>query len=506
MMNSPISTITAIFLALSSSLAFNPHNSSGKEQAVTRNRQVAPSLSADAPSSMIFVKWKDGMDETKKDEVIRSTGISRSVTNTNHYSHIPNLTLVAMNNAISVHGAINELSQRPEIEFVEEDKTFIATRHEVIPNDAGFSQCWGHRNTGSSGGLSNFDMNSTNAWSITKGSPSIAIMVFETGVQQDHPDINQLTGRDFTTGAINGILGGGPGNQCDNHGTSVAGCITGIINNAVGTVGVAPNCKVISARVGTAITPCSGSWQGQTSWTVNAINWAIANGVRVTNNSNDYGTASTAMTNAYTAARNAGIVNFASSGNSGNTTIGYPATASSVNAVGASSRNGQRASFSSYGSKLAFVAPGQSIYTTDRTGSNGYSSNDYTTIDGTSFSSPYAAGVAALILSVNPSLSAIEVEDIMKTTCRDMGTAGYDQFTGWGMLNAEAAVLAALAGLPKPCPSDFNENGSVEGNDLGILLSYWGASNFDSRVDLTGDSAINGGDLGIFLSSWGECP
>jgi hypothetical protein len=87
-----------------------------------------------------------------------------------------------------------------------------------------------------------------------------------------------------------------------------------------------------------------------------------------------------------------------------------------------------------------------------------------------------------------------------------MGTAGYDQFTGWGMLNAEAAVAAALAGLTEPCPSDFNQNGSVDGTDLGILLSYWGAANFDSRVDLTGDSVINGGDLGIFLSSWGACP
>ena len=504
MINSSISTIAAaIFLALPFSLSdLTP--TPNKAQTPVQPQLVAPSLSVIAPSPMLFVKWKDGMDGTKKDEIIQSTGISRSITNTNHYSHIPNLTLITMKDATSVRKAIVEFAQRPEIDFVEEDKTFTATRHEVIPNDSGFAQCWGHRNIGQSGGLVNFDMNSTNAWSVTKGSPEIRILVIETGIQQDHPDINQVAGRDFTTGVVNGVAGGGPSTSFDNHGTAVAGCITGIINNLIGTVGVAPDCKVVSAKVGTANT--AGSWQGQTSWTVNAINWAIANGVRVTNNSNDYGTASAAMTNAYTAARNAGIVNFASSGNSGNTTIGYPATAPSVNAVGASSRNGQRASFSSYGTKLAFVAAGQSIYTTDRTGTSGYGSGDYTTIDGTSFSSPYAAGVAALILSVDPSLSAVEVEDIMKNTCRDMETAGYDQFTGWGMLNAEAAVAAALAGLTEPCPSDFNQNGSVDGTDLGILLSYWGATNFDSRVDLTGDSVINGGDLGIFLSSWGACP
>ena len=441
-----------------------------------------------------FVQWKDGVD---KNAVLSMVDGIDSV---EHYSHIPNLSLVNMDGSRSMRSAVALLSNSSEVEFVEEDQVFTATRHEVIPNDAGFSQCWGHRNTGTSGGLVNFDMNTTNAWSITEGSPTIRIMVFETGVQQDHPDINQVAGRDFTTGATNGILGGGPSNQCDNHGTAVAGCITGIINNSIGTVGVAPDCKVISAKVGTAVTPCSGSWQGQTSWTVNAINWGIANGVRVTNNSNDYGTASTAMTNAYIAARNAGVVNFASSGNSGNTNIGFPARSTGVIAVGASSRNGQKASFSSYGSKLAFVAAGQSIYTTDRTGTNGYGAGDYTTIDGTSFSSPYAAGVAALILSVNPSLSAAQVESIMQTTCRDMGTAGFDTLTGWGMLNAEAAVRAAQ---PSSCPSDFNNDDVVDGIDLGILLSSWGQSN--STADLNGDNLVDGNDLGILLSSWGGC-
>lgn len=440
-----------------------------------------------------FVQWKN---DTDKDTILSAVS---GIESTEHYSHIPNLTLINMNSVASMNQAILTLSANPNIELIERDQVFTATRQEVIPNDAGFSQCWGHRNTGTSGGLVNFDMNTSNAWSITQGSSTIKILIFETGIQQNHPDINQLVGRDFTTNVVNGIAGGEPSNSCDNHGTAVAGCVTGTINNSIGTVGVAPNCKVISAKVGVSITPCNGSWQGQTSWTVNAINWGIANGVRVTNNSNDYGTVSTAMATAYTAARNAGVVNFASSGNSGNTTIGFPASTSSVNAVGASSRNGQKASFSSYGSKIAFVAAGQSIYTTDRTGTNGYGSGDYTTIDGTSFSSPYAAGVAALILSVNASLSAAQVETIMKTTCKDMGTVGFDTLTGWGMLNAEAAVIAAS---PLPCVSDLNGDRVVDGSDLGKLLSSWGTAS----SDITGDMTVDGQDLGVLLAAWGACP
>lgn len=440
-----------------------------------------------------FVQWKNGTD---KDTILSAVS---GIESTEHYSHIPNLTLINMNSVASMNQAILILSANPNIELIERDQVFTATRQEVIPNDAGFSQCWGHRNTGTSGGLVNFDMNTSNAWSITQGSSTIKILILETGIQQNHPDINQLVGRDFTTNAVNGIAGGEPSNSCDNHGTAVAGCVTGIINNSIGTVGVAPNCKVISAKVGVSITPCNGSWQGQTSWTVNAINWGIANGVRVTNNSNDYGTVSTAMATAYTAARNAGIVNFASSGNSGNTTIGFPASTSSVNAVGASSRNGQKASFSSYGSKIAFVAPGQSIYTTDRTGADGYGASDYVSIDGTSFSSPYAAGVAALILSANASLSAAQVETIMKTTCRDMGTVGFDTLTGWGMLNVEAALIAAS---PLPCVSDLNGDRVVDGSDLGKLLSSWGTAS----SDITGDMIVDGQDLGVLLAAWGSCP
>ena len=458
-----------------------------------RKAQPQPQPQLQQTVDTFFVQWEEGVD---KNLIISNVSGIESV---EHYSHIPNLTLIRMGKGNSIQTAMTTLSINPNIKFVEADRVFTATRHEVIPNDVGFPQCWGHRNTGTSGGLVNFDMNTSNAWSITQGSSTIKILIFETGIQQNHPDINQLVGRDFTTNVVNGIAGGEPSNSCDNHGTAVAGCVTGTINNSIGTVGVAPNCKVISAKVGVSITPCNGSWQGQTSWTVNAINWGIANGVRVTNNSNDYGTVSTAMATAYTAARNAGVVNFASSGNSGNTTIGFPASTSSVNAVGASSRNGQKASFSSYGSKIAFVAAGQSIYTTDRTGTSGYGSGDYTTIDGTSFSSPYAAGVAALILSANPSLSAAQVETIMKTTCKDMGTVGFDTLTGWGMLNAEAAVIAAS---PLPCVSDLNGDRVVDGSDLGKLLSSWGTAS----SDITGDMTVDGQDLGVLLAAWGSCP
>jgi len=94
------------------------------------------------------------------------------------------------------------------------------------------------------------------------------------------------------------------------------------------------------------------------------------------------------------------------------------------------------------------MAPGQAILTTDRTGNAGFVSTDYVIVDGTSFASPYAAGVAALIISQHPGITPDQVEAMMTSTCTDMGPVGYDTGFGYGMINAFAAVTAPVPGPP----------------------------------------------------------
>lgn len=453
------------------------------------------------PTNQVFVKFKDGTKDEQKEEMVRKH--LRGSSSVHHYENIPNLSLVAFpseTRTSEVTDLVERLNDGGMFEFVEQDRAFVASFDQVIPNDAGFPQSWGHRNTGQNGGVPNFDMKSTMAWTISQGSPSIRVMIIETGVQMNHPDLNMSEERDFTTGAVNGIPGTGQLNSCDDHGTAVAGVIASRINNSIGTTGLSPLSPVVSAKVGSANVPCDGSWSGQTSWTVNAINWAASNGIRVTNNSNSYGFFSSAMNSAYSATRNSGLVHFASSGNGGTNSISYPAAYSSVNAIGAASRFGQRASFSSYGSDLFVVAPGQSIYTTDRTGSSGYSTGSYATMDGTSFSSPYVAALAALVLSKNSSLTPSQVEVIIRQSTTDMSPSGFDAQTGWGMVNANEALIDT----PSLCGSDLNDDGTVNGADLTILLGQWGTC-FNCSSDLNGDGQVNGADLSILLGSWGGC-
>src|SRR5258708_30548061 len=86
-------------------------------------------------------------------------------------------------------------------------------------------------------------MKATSAWDITLGSPLVIVLVLDVGVQQDHPDINQVTGKDFTTDAPSNP-NGGPFGVYDNHGTWVAGCISGRINNSLRTTRIAPGVQV----------------------------------------------------------------------------------------------------------------------------------------------------------------------------------------------------------------------------------------------------------------------
>jgi subtilisin family serine protease/PKD repeat protein len=344
-----------------------------------------------------------------------------------------------LKSGLDVLAVANQLAERPEVRFAEPDVIFTG-RADFIPNDPGFTNLWGMQNTGQSGGVAGMDMESPQAWDITTGSSNIIVVIIDVGVQPDHPDIYQIPGTNFTSDAS---FDGGPVNACDNHGTAVAGCVSATINNSLGTVGIAPGCRSASARVFISNPSCDGSWTTSSSWTVNALAWAQNIGARVSNNSNKYGFHSSAIAAEYAYTRGAGMVHFASVGNDATSSIVYPASLPDVNAVAALDESGSLASFSDYGPGLAFAAPGQDIYTTDRTGADGYGSDDYAFLNGTSFASPYAAGVAALVLSINPSLGATEVERIMQRSCVDLGAPGYDTTYGWGFVNAYNAVMLA---------------------------------------------------------------
>jgi hypothetical protein len=130
---------------------------------------------------------------------------------------------------------------------------------------------------------------------------------------------------------------------------------------------------------------------------------------------------------------------FVSSGNTG-TDQGFAPNTSMI-VVGATDSNDYRASWSSFGSFVALAAPGAGIWTTQMGGG-------YSAANGTSFASPVAAGVAALMMSAAPTLSNTRIESLLFSTAVDLGAAGHDAYFGHGRVDAVAAVRAALAAVP----------------------------------------------------------
>jgi len=331
-----------------------------------------------------------------------------------------------------------ELESQEIVLYAEPDWIFTG-RGAHVPNDPDFNQQWGLHNTGQSGGTPDVDMNGPEAWDITTGDASVQIVIIDTGVQQDHPDLEQNGGADVTS---EGPGDGGPVNSWDRHGTAVAGCSSGVIDNSVGIAGSAPDSPCVSVRTFISIDP-AGNWTSQLSWTVDALDHAASIGARVTNNSNFYGGSGSSIDDKYAETREAGMIHFAAAGNNSSSSVTYPASLPTVMAIASITRTGALSTFSNFGSDLALSAPGTTIRTTDRTGSAGYTSGDHTTVEGTSYASPSCAGVAALVLSHHPYLNAEQVEDVLQQSAKDLGAPGFDTTYGWGLVDAHAALIAA---------------------------------------------------------------
>ena len=308
----------------------------------------------------------------------------------------------------------------------------------AVVNDPLYSSQWHLKNTATAG----VDINFENARAESLGSENIIVAVVDHGIQLDHPDLNVHTiSYDSETGTR-------PRKVYGTHGTNCSGFISAKTNNGIGIASIAPNCKLMSISNTLMGNPDSRQKRAD------AINFACNNGAAVISNSwgssVKYQVIDDAISNALRNGRSGkGCVVVFASGNDYQSTVGYPANCNpEVIAVGAISSSGMRASFSNYGSALDVVAPGEDVITT--TTNSGYSS----AISGTSFACPLVAGVAALVLSVNPDLTQKQVADIIESTAKKCGNYSYttqsghtngtwNNQMGYGLVDAYAAVIKA---------------------------------------------------------------
>jgi thermitase len=263
------------------------------------------------------------------------------------------------------------------------------------------------------------------AWLTTSGSTSVPIAILDSGVDGAHSDLASklVAGYNFLT--MNTDTADRSG-----HGTQVAGSAAAATNNNLGVASVAGNNPILPVVV------MDSSNYATYSNIARGITYAADRGVRIINISITGPTSSSTLQSAVDYAWSKNAVVFAAAGNSGSTAPGYPAACAKVVAVGATDENDARAGWSNYGSWITVVAPGVNVLTTLAGGSYGGAS-------GTSFASPIAAGVGALMLSVRPQLTAADLTSLLRSSTRDLGAPGVDSEFGGGRVDANRAVLAA---------------------------------------------------------------
>lgn len=251
------------------------------------------------------------------------------------------------------------------------------------------------------------------AWAVTEGSSNIVVGVIDSGIAYTHPDLRdniwtneaEKNGRpgvdDDGNGYIDDVYGydfynDRPNGFDDNgHGTHVAGTI-GAPKNSIGVRGVSPRVKLMPLKF------LGASGSGDTADAIRAIDYAIAQGVKILSNSWGGGGYSKLLDQAVQRAVSAGIIFVAAAGNGGYDGIGddndvmpnYPSNYPNVLAVGSSDRYDSRSSFSNYGrASVQIFAPGSDIYST-------YPGDAYRTMSGTSMATPQVSGALALALSL----------------------------------------------------------------------------------------------------------
>ena len=311
-----------------------------------------------------------------------------------------------------------ELARDANIEYVEPD--FIAQALGTS-NDPYFVQ-------GSQWHLSKIQ--APTAWDTTTGSSTQVVAVIDSGVRASHPDLvgKVMVGYDF-------VANDNDANDENGHGTGVAGTLSPGSNNQIGVCGVTWANPILPVRV------LDANGSGNYSAIANGIIYAADRGAKVINLSLGGTSSSRALQDAINYAWNKQCVIVAAAGNNGSNVAFYPAACTNVVAVSATNASDTRPTWSNFGSYVDVSAPGVDILSV-------YGTDQYAAWNGTSFSSPVASGVVALMAAANSTLTNVLLVDLLIKNSDDIGALGKDVYYGSGRVNANRAVTAAKNFLP----------------------------------------------------------
>jgi thermitase len=353
--------------------------------------------------------------------------------------HTPSLGLYRLRlpKEFDVQQAAALYNELPWVEYAEPN---YIVRAAIVPNDSFYStkQAW------------YYDIiNAPAGWDIERGRSSVIVAVLDTGMDLDHPDLEdklwlnarEVMGNDIDddqNGCIDDIHGCDfvalpPSNDPSDdhgHGTMVAGILAARSNNDLGVAGTAWGVTVLPVKV------LDSTGAGTASDVAQGIVYAAKSGAQVINLSMARPTPSRALEEAVEEAHDVfGAILVGASGNEGQKGVGYPAAYRGVIAVAAFDRANPdaRASFSDWGPEVSVAAPGVDVFST-------YLDGGYATGEGTSFATAFVSGLVALLLSQDSSRSDDDIRALLQVSSDDLPDGDTPHWDGWGRLNIGKAL------------------------------------------------------------------
>ena len=501
---------------------------SDSAQRTTRSAAHTHLLDGESSYTQFIVKFRDDARETSspasRASVFNAAGAALGVSVREERTLSVGGQVVSLSKAMGKAEAeklMSVLAKNSNIEFIEPDRIMKAA---MTPNDSRYNEQWHYFEATGGMGL-------PAAWDLATGS-GVVVAVLDTGIT-NHSELNAnvVAGYDFISSSSIASDGNGrdsnPNDEGDFesgyssswHGTHVAGTVAAVTNNNAGVAGIAFNAKIMPVRV-------LGTGGGTTSDIADAITWASGGTVSgVPTNSNPAevinlslggsGSCDTTTQNAINGAVSRGTVVVIAAGNSNSNVSAFtPANCNNVISVASNDRQGNRASYSNYGTLIDVTAPGgetattaNGVLSTLNSGSTTPSTESYAFYQGTSMAAPHVAGLVALMQSKAVSTPA-DVESILKSTARALpGTCSGG--CGAGIVQAANAINAVGGTTPPPPPP----TGTVLTNGVavtGLAAATGGQLNYTMAVpagatNLTFTMAGGTGDADMYVK-FGSAP
>jgi len=458
-----ISKILILFLVIGGMLAFGLNNK-GAAQPELPLFVKEPAEKIERPLYVpdeIIVKFKPGATPAQIDQLNRQHGVE--AIRTSKFAGFKTLRIPEGKGALEI---VEIFTRNPLVEYAEPNYYAYAT---MVPNDPYYCLQWhlddslewdSVNETCKTGSNPYGGIHMEAAWDISTGASSVIVAVVDTGVAyEDYKGFERapdLAGTSFVTG-YDFINNDNHPNDDEGHGTHVTGTIAQTTNNNLGVAGVAFNTTIMPVKA------LNQFGSGTTQTVADGIYFAADNGADIINLSLGWPVGvdpGLTLENAISYAYSQGVTIAAASGNEADEEgytggISYPAAYDDyVIAVGATRYDEEVAYYSNYGSSLDLTAPGGDV-TIDQN-EDGYGDGvlqqtfdrnpkdwGYWFYQGTSMSTPHVSGLAALLLAQDSNRTPDDIRNILQTTAEDQGAAGRDQYYGWGLIDAYAALTYA---------------------------------------------------------------